>query len=80
MDSTKKYSGPSEICCLCRRRVPSYNNPDPLMDGTEDCCDECNQLVKAARVKIFYMEESKRNAYEQKLRTLSYEELKKELQ
>ena len=50
------------------------------MDGTEDCCDECNQLVKAARVKIFYMEESKRNAYEQKLRTLSYEELKKELQ
>ena len=79
MANEKEYHGWTEVCCLCGRHVISWNNPDPLMDDTENCCEECNLLVRAARMKIFYKAEGERDAYEQMLRSLHYEELKKEL-
>lgn len=39
------------VCCICRKEFTGYgNNPEPLVRGKDlECCDECNQLVIAAR-------------------------------
>lgn len=39
-------------CCICKKKFIGYgNNPEPLVRGEYlRCCDECNQLVIAARI------------------------------
>ena len=71
--------GWTEICCICGARVVCWNNPDPLRDGKDNCCEACNRLVIAARRKIFEMQEGERKAYTQMLRDLPLESLKEAL-
>jgi len=38
-------------CCLCGMDFKGFgNNPWPLMDTDEQCCDDCNIQVVAARI------------------------------
>ena len=66
-------------CCICGSKTIACNNPEPIRDGTLDCCDRCNLLVREARCQMFRMGEKERKAYEGRLRKLSYEALKEEL-
>ncbi len=66
-------------CCICGRRAPCYNNPDPLRPGTEDCCDECNRLVIAARRRRDALPREEQEACLAYLRSLPYPDLKREL-
>ena len=66
-------------CCICGSKTIACNNPEPIRDGTLDCCDRCNLLVREARCQLFRLEETKRKAYEVHLQKLSYAELKAEL-
>ena len=72
--------GVSERCCICGRMVQSYDNPDPIRSGEEDCCTSCNQLVIKARRKWYDLPKAEAEAFVQRLRKMSYPELLKELE
>ena len=41
-----------EKCCICGKDISGFgNNASPLADGT--CCDVCNQLVMAERLRRY---------------------------
>ncbi|MBP3656525.1 MAG: hypothetical protein J6K32_07515 [Clostridia bacterium] len=65
----------SERCCLCGAAVMPYNNPDPVRDGSQDCCNACNRLVIRARRRWYDQPEAERGAYVLRLRSMTYEEL-----
>ncbi|MBQ7784763.1 MAG: hypothetical protein IJ381_01250 [Clostridia bacterium] len=68
------------ICCICKRETDDcWNNPEPLRDGTENCCGACNRLVTAARRKLCEMPQERWAAYTQVLQGLEYEGLLAEL-
>ena len=71
--------GYSKYCCICGKEKPSYHNPDPLRDGAQDCCDECNRLVVRARMKGHPMTRDEYEAYILRLRGMTYRELADEL-
>ena len=71
--------GYSEYCCICGQKTQSYHNPDPLREGTQDCCDACNRLVIAVRMKCGGMEKEERERYILRLRGMTYRELSEEL-
>lgn len=66
-------------CCLCGSVRNVYHNPDPLRSGEEDCCDACNMLVRAARRRLFFMEDGAQAAYIARLRAMSHAQLLEEL-
>ena len=66
-------------CCICGAEVEAYHNPDPIRDGNESCCDLCNLLVRGARWQMGRLSPELWENYREKLRGLSYEELKEEL-
>jgi len=38
-------------CCICHNTYEGFgNNPWPLMDTEDQCCDECNKQVVAIRI------------------------------
>jgi hypothetical protein len=42
------------ICCLCHQVFVGWgNNPAPLDSDTKKCCDDCNTLVVAERIRRF---------------------------
>jgi len=52
--SEYKRLGWTNVCCICGRKILSWNNPEPLMDGDgRNCCEACNRLVIAERRRIF---------------------------
>ena len=65
----------SKQCCLCGEEKTSYHNPDPVRDGNQDCCSECNQIVCRARMKCSKLTGAEREAYLLRLRGMSYDEL-----
>ena len=69
----------SQFCCLCGAERCSYNNPEPIRDDTQDCCDECNLLVRKARRKAWSLPVEEYAAYVQRLHSMSYTELVEEL-
>ncbi len=69
----------SDRCCICGRIKPSYHNPEPLRDGVQDCCDDCNRLVIRARMKGHPMTKDEYEAYVLRLRGMTYRELTDEL-
>lgn len=71
--------GWSDRCCLCGRTVLSWNNPDPLREGTQNCCCDCNRLVQLARLRLFRLPEEERQTCLTHLQTLSAQQLKQEL-
>ena len=71
--------GYSEYCCICGQKTQSYHNPDPLREDTQDCCDACNRLVIAVRMKRGTMNETEDSAYILRLRGMKYRELSDEL-
>ncbi len=76
---SKRRLGWSDRCCLCGQPGDAYNNPDPLRDGEDNCCNACNRLVMAARRKLAFMPEEERRAQSQRFRALPYESLREEL-
>lgn len=71
--------GWSEQCCICGADVVSYNNPDPIRDGACSCCNDCNQLVREARLRIFRLPDNEKQPYMDDLKKMSYLRLKEEL-
>lgn len=69
----------SNICCLCGRNVPSWNNPEPLRSGDQDCCEMCNRLVGTARIRLSGLPDAQRPQYLSALRAMSYSQLYREL-
>ena len=65
----------SDYCCICGKKVQSYNNPEPVRDGSLDCCDHCNRLVVKVRMKCHELSDSEREAFTLKLHDMSYQEL-----
>lgn len=41
-------------CCICGREIKGYgNNPYPLVKDEEArCCDDCDMLVIAERIRL----------------------------
>lgn len=80
MEKEFMMPGWTHRCCLCERDVVSFDNPDPIRDGHENCCSECNHdLVCVARERLFRMAAEQRAAYIARLRAMSYEQLRAEL-
>ena len=54
------------ICCICHKEFIGYgNNPWPVdTDPEAVCCDDCNNIVIAERLKRYYQEIAKENAHE----------------
>lgn len=52
-------------CCLCGKMFKEWgNNPAPLADSKDSCCDDCNlKKVIPARLKKFYSETKKNEKY-----------------
>lgn len=65
----------STCCCLCGSEKPSYNNPEPLRDSAQNCCNSCNRLVISARKKISQLPLEEREAYLLRLRSMTYAKL-----
>ncbi len=65
----------SNSCCICSKKVWSYHNPEPVRDGTLDCCDECNRLVIKAREKFLTLPREEYAAYASQLQRMTYDEL-----
>ena len=66
-------------CCICGAEVVCYNNPEPIRDGTLNCCDLCGLLVRGARWQMGRLAPELRQGYQAKLRGMPYEALKEEL-
>jgi len=67
---------PPERCCICGVEKICFNNPEPLRDGSgQNCCDDCNLLVRAAREQIFRLPEEERAELLKKLPEMSREQL-----
>jgi len=43
-------------CCICHNTYEGFgNNPWPLMDTEDQCCDDCNKQVTAARIADYLL-------------------------
>ena len=74
-----KKTGLRDRCCICGAEVASCNNPEPVRDGNESCCDLCGLLVRGARYQMARLRPEMRVEYQARLREMSYEALKGEL-
>ena len=74
-----KKTGLRDRCCICGADAVSCNNPEPVRDGNENCCDLCNLLVRGARYQMARLRPEMRVEYQVRLREMSYEALKGEL-
>jgi len=66
-------------CCICGAEVASCNNPDPIRDGNENCCDLCNLLVRGTRYQMSRLRPELRAEYQTRLREMPYEALEETL-
>ena len=54
------------ICCICHKEFTGWgNNPWPIVNDEDSvCCDDCNQLVIAERLKRYYQQIAKETHHE----------------
>lgn len=53
----ESMTGKKFTCCFCSKEFDGYgNNPSPVRDVSEECCDDCNQniVIPARRISPFY--------------------------
>lgn len=57
-----------QVCCICGKEFEEWgNNPDPLGDVEESCCDGCNWLVITARMMVVHWQQKGFNVKFEKL-------------